>query len=78
MAEKRPEVWSSASIREKKREVLKGLIEQLIWMSADLARLDMLADFSEGTDAEFGCGLNHVRDGFRDLKGALLGIMEDE
>lgn len=64
-------------IQTKKAEVLTEALEQVIWLEGEIQKLHLLADLSEGTSEEFGCGLDHLRDGFRDLKGAVIGLLRD-
>lgn len=62
-------------ISTKKNEAMSESMRLLIALKGEITRLDLLADLSENTKEEFGCGLDHVRDGFRELEDGLLGLM---
>lgn len=64
-------------IRKHKAETLSEALEQVIWLEGEIQKLYLLADLSENTTEEFGCGLDHIRDGFRDLKGGIIGLLRE-
>lgn len=66
-----------AFIKKKKAEVVSEALEQVIWLEGEIQKLHLLADLSENTKEEFGCGLDHLRDGYRELKESILSLVRD-
>jgi len=64
-------------IKKKKAEIVGEALEQVIWLEGEIQKLHLLADLSEGTKEEFGCGLDHLRDGYRELKDSILSLVRD-
>jgi hypothetical protein len=67
----------AAFIKKKKAEIVSEALDQVIWLEGEIQKLHLLADLSEGTKEEFGCGLDHLRDGYRELKDSILGLVRD-
>ena len=67
----------AAFIKKKKAEIVGEALEQVIWLEGEIQKLHLLADLSEGTKEEFGCGLDHLRDGYRELKESILSLVRD-
>ena len=67
----------AAFIKKKKAEIVSEALEQVIWLEGEIQKLHLLADLSENTKEEFGCGLDHLRDGYRDLKYSILSLVRD-
>jgi len=68
----------AAFIKKKKAEIVGEALEQVIWLEGEIQKLHLLADLSEGTTEEFGCGLDHLRDGYRELKDSILSLLREE
>ena len=68
----------AAFIKEKKAQIVSEALEQVIWLEGEIQKLHLLADLSENTTEEFGCGLDHLRDGYRELKDSVLSLVRDD
>jgi hypothetical protein len=66
-----------AFIKKKKAEIVSEALEQVIWLEGEIQKLHLLADLSENTTEEFGCGFDHLRDGYRELKESILSLVRD-
>jgi len=64
-------------IKEHKAEILSEALDQVIWLEGEIQKLHLLADLSENTTEEFGCGFDHLRDGYRELKDSILNLVRD-
>jgi len=74
---KMTEATIAAFIKKKKAEIVSEALDQVIWLEGEIQKLHLLADLSENTTEEFGCGLDHLRDGYRELKESILSLVRD-
>jgi len=67
----------AAFIKKKKAEIVFEALDQVIWLEGEIQKLHLLADLSENTKEEFGCGMDHLQDGYRELKESILSLVRD-
>lgn len=60
-----------------RKESLAAALRLTLSLQAELSTLDTLQDLSLGTKAEFGCGMDHVRQGFDEMKESLMSLVTD-
>ena len=64
-------------IRKWKMAALEDAYSELISLNGSIERIQLLATLSSDTDEDFGCGLDHVWQGFQELKDGLLGLLQE-